>query len=98
LLDLYCQNVAGASRAALEGTLDMFYVSTEQEVRGIGTPTLIIAGEFDPLFNREYTNNFLVPTVARARAVFLSCGHEIPFEMPEEIANLIEAFLAGLPY
>lgn len=96
LLDLYCRNVATASRAALDGTLDMFYVSTEMEVRNIHTPTLIICGEFDPLFNREYTNNFLVPTVARARTVFLPCGHEIPFEMPDETANLIEAFLAGL--
>jgi pimeloyl-ACP methyl ester carboxylesterase len=98
LLDLYCQNVATASRAALDGTLDMFYVSTEMEVRNIRTPTLIICGEFDPLFNREYTNNFLVPTVARARTVFVPCGHEIPFEMPDETANLIEAFLAGLHY
>ena len=98
LLGLYCQNVATASRAALDGTLDMFYISTEMEVRNIRTPTLIICGEFDPLFNREYTNNFLVPTVARARTVFLPCGHEIPFEMPDETANLIEAFLAGLHY
>jgi non-heme chloroperoxidase len=96
LLDLYCQNVATASRAALEGTLDMFYVSTENEVRNISAPTLIISGEFDPLFNREYTNNFLTPTVVRARTVFLPCGHEIPLEMPDETANLIEAFLAGL--
>lgn len=96
LLDLYCHNVATASRAALDGTLNMFYVSTENEVRNIRTPTLIISGEFDPLFNRDYTNKFLIPTVARARTVFLPCGHEIPFEMPDQTANLIEAFLAGL--
>jgi non-heme chloroperoxidase len=96
LLDLYCHNVATASRTALDGTLNMFYVSTENEVRNIRTPTLIISGDFDPLFNRDYTNKFLIPTVARARTVFLPCGHEIPFEMPDQTANLIEAFLAGL--
>jgi hypothetical protein len=28
--------------------------------------------------------------------VFLPCGHEIPFEMPNETASLLEAYLAGL--
>ena len=96
LLDLYCSNVATTSRTALEETLAMFYVSTENEVSNIHIPTLIIAGQFDPLFDREYTNKFLAPTVPGARAVFLPCGHEIPFEMPEDTARLLEAFLAGL--
>ena len=45
LLDLDCRNVSLASRAGLEGTIDMFYESTESEVRDSNTPTLIVAGE-----------------------------------------------------
>jgi pimeloyl-ACP methyl ester carboxylesterase len=96
LLDLYCRNVSLASRAGLEGTIDMFYESIENEVRNIHTPTLIIAGEGDPLFNREYINKNVLPMTPDARTVFLPCGHEIPFEMPNETARLFEAYLAGL--
>jgi pimeloyl-ACP methyl ester carboxylesterase len=96
LLDLYCLNVSLASRAGLEGTIDMFYESIENEVCDIRIPTLIIAGEGDPLFNPEYINRRLLPTTPGARAVFLPCGHEIPFEMPCETARLVEAYIAGL--
>jgi hypothetical protein len=50
----------------------------------------------EPLFNAEYIGNRVVPTVPGARTVLLPCGHEIPFEMPNETAWLIEAYLAGL--
>jgi pimeloyl-ACP methyl ester carboxylesterase len=96
LLDLYCRNVSRATRAGLEGTIDMCYESIESEVNDIGTPTLIIAGEGDPLFNPDYINTRVLPTTPGARAVFLPCGHEIPFEMPHETAWLLEAYLAGL--
>ena len=96
LLDLYCRNVSLASRSGLEGTIDMFYEATENQVSNIRTPTLIIGGEHDPLFNRDYIREKVLPTTPTARAVFLPCGHEIPFEMPDEAAGLLEAFLAGL--
>jgi non-heme chloroperoxidase len=96
LLDLYCRNVSMASLAGLEGTIDMFYESIENEVRKIRMPTLIIAGEGDPIFSAEYVNTKLLPTTPGARVVFLPCGHEIPFEMPGETARLVEAYLAGL--
>jgi pimeloyl-ACP methyl ester carboxylesterase len=96
LLDLYCSNVARASREGLEGTINMFYELIENEVSDIRVPTLILAGDGDPLFNREYIHKNVLPTTPGARAVFLPCGHEIPFEMPNETASLLEAFLAGL--
>ena len=96
MLDLYCRNVSQASRVGLEGTIDMFYESIENEVRNVRIPTLIIAGEGDPLFNAEYINKRLLPTTPGARVVLLPCGHEIPFEMPTETAGLVEAYLAGL--
>ena len=96
LLALYCRNVSLASRAGLEGTIDMFYESIEDEVRDLRIPTLIIAGEDDPLFNAEYINKCLLPNTPGARVVLLPCGHEIPFEMPTETARLVEAYVAGL--
>jgi non-heme chloroperoxidase len=96
LLDLYCRNVSQASRAGLEGTIDMVYESIENQVSNIRAPTLILAGEGDPLLNREYINQRVLPTTSGARVVYLPCGHEIPFEMPDETAWLIEAYLAGL--
>ena len=74
----------------------MFYESIEQEVANIRVPTLILGGEHDPLFNREYIHKHVLPTIPGARALVLPCGHEIPFEMPNETAWLVEAFLAGL--
>jgi pimeloyl-ACP methyl ester carboxylesterase len=74
----------------------MFYESIENEVRNVRIPTLIIAGEGDPLFNAEYINKRLLPTTPGAGVVLLPCGHEVPFEMPTETAGLVEAYLAGL--
>jgi pimeloyl-ACP methyl ester carboxylesterase len=74
----------------------MFYESIEREVANVRIPTLILGGEGDPLFTREYIDKRVLPTIPGARAVMLPCGHEIPFEMPNETAWLIEAFLAGL--
>jgi pimeloyl-ACP methyl ester carboxylesterase len=92
---MYCRNVSLASRAGLEGTIDMFYESIESAVSNLHTPTLIIAGEGDPLFNAEYVNKRVLPNCPGARAVFLPCGHEIPFELPDETARLIEAYVAA---
>jgi pimeloyl-ACP methyl ester carboxylesterase len=74
----------------------MFYESIEDEVRDLRIPTLIIAGEDDPLFNAEYIHKRLLPNTPGARVVLLPCGHEIPFEMPTETARLVEAYVAGL--
>jgi pimeloyl-ACP methyl ester carboxylesterase len=61
----------------------MFYESIEAEVSNIRIPTLIMAGEYDPLFNFAYINERVLPNTPKARVVLLPCGHEIPFEMPQ---------------
>jgi pimeloyl-ACP methyl ester carboxylesterase len=97
LLDLYCANVAAATRAALKGTSDM--CSRESLVDVVGTvriPTLIITGKSDPLMPPAYIREEVMSYFPHARVVWLPCGHEIPYEMPEETAALLEAFLAGV--
>jgi pimeloyl-ACP methyl ester carboxylesterase len=95
LAQLYCENVARATRAALEGTIDMFYVPIHDEV-GRGVPTLIMVGENDPLLGPDYARQFVLSSAPGARMVVMPCNHEIPIEMPRETAWILEAFLSGL--
>jgi hypothetical protein len=45
----------------------------------------------------ELARNLRVPTlVLGQRIIKLACGHEIPQEMPEQTAALVEAFLSGM--
>jgi 3-oxoadipate enol-lactonase len=96
LFELYCNNVARASRAALKGTIDMLYESILDQVKDFSIPTLVLAGEGDPLLHAAYAKAQVLPTAPGARLVTLPCGHEIPIEMPAETAWILEGFLAGL--
>jgi pimeloyl-ACP methyl ester carboxylesterase len=92
----YCENVARATRPALEGTLDMFYVPIENEVSGAGVPTLIMVGESGPLLGPSYARERVLGSCPRAGMVVLPCSHEIPVELPRETAWMLQAFVAGL--
>jgi non-heme chloroperoxidase len=96
LLERYCGNVARAPRAALEGTIDMFYESIVDQVNGIRVPTLVIAADGDPILTPDYVRHSLVESIPGARLVILPCGHEVPIEMPKETAWIVQAFIAGL--
>jgi pimeloyl-ACP methyl ester carboxylesterase len=97
LLDLYCANVAIATRAALKGTSDMCSRESLVDVaRTVSIPTLIITGQSDPLISPAYVREEVLAYFPRARVAWLPCGHEIPYEMPAETAWLLEAFLAGV--
>ena len=48
-----------SSRAGLEGTIDMFYESIIDEVSREHVPTLVLAGEADPLFPPNYARQFV---------------------------------------
>jgi pimeloyl-ACP methyl ester carboxylesterase len=96
LLERYCANVASASRQALEGTIAMFYESITDQVSGIRVPTLVIAGEGDPILTPDYVKRSVVESIPIARLVTLPCGHEVPIEMPKETAWIVQAFTAGI--
>jgi pimeloyl-ACP methyl ester carboxylesterase len=96
LLDRYCASVASASPAALEGTIDMFYESIVDEVRGVRVPTIVIAGAGDPILTPDYVKGSVVECTTGARLVIFPCGHEVPIEMPKETAWILQAFVAGL--
>lgn len=58
-------------------------------------PTLAIAGSDDPFFAPSMLRERMVDTLPGSRMVVLECGHEIPLELPLELARLTEAFVAG---
>ena len=99
LIQFYCENVARATRAALEGTIDMFYVfyvPIHDEVGRGRVPTLIMIGENDPLLGPDYARQFVLSSAPGARMVVMPCNNEIPIDMPRETAWILEAFLSGL--
>jgi pimeloyl-ACP methyl ester carboxylesterase len=59
-------------------------------------PTLVVAGEQDPLYPPDLVASTIVSPLPHARLATLDCNHEIPIEKPREFAAIIGAFLAGL--
>jgi pimeloyl-ACP methyl ester carboxylesterase len=60
-------------------------------------PTLIIGGIDDPMGTPEYLVNEVVQRIPKARLSSLPCGHNVPLEMPEETAAIINDFVSQLP-
>lgn len=96
LTDLFLDDFAKVARIGLEETLNMCAVSFVEQVTNIRVPVLVLAGSFDPLLTPETLKTTIMAQIRKARMVALPCGHEIPQEMPEQLAALIEAFVSGL--
>ena len=58
--------------------------------------TLVVGGLHDPMLTPDYLRQEVVQKIPGARLALLDCGHEIPIELPSELAALIEAFGAGV--
>ena len=52
--------------------------------------------DYDLLLTPDLLKSTILTQIAGTRMVALPCGHEIPQEMPEQAAALVEAFLSGL--
>ncbi len=96
LTDLFLDDFAKAARIGLEGTLNMCGMSFVEQAKTIRVPTLVLAGGYDPLLTPDMLKTTIMSQLAGARMVTLPCGHEIPQEMPEQTASLLEAFLSGI--
>jgi len=57
-----------------------------------------LVGSFDPLIPPDLVRSAILSQIAGARMIALPCGHEIPQEMPEHTAALLEAFVSGLSH
>ncbi len=96
LTEAFLDDFRKAARVGLEKTLEMCGVSFAEQARHIGVPTLVIAGTYDPLMPPDLLRSTVLSQISGARLIALPCGHEIPHEMPEHAAALVEAFLSGL--
>ncbi len=95
LTDLFLDDFAKAARIALEETLNMCGASFVEQAKEIRVPTLVIAGSYDPLLTPDMLKSTIISQVLGARMVARPCAHEIPQEMPEQTAALLEAFVSG---
>jgi pimeloyl-ACP methyl ester carboxylesterase len=97
IIDGYFDDVARASKVAKRETFRMCCRDDFSHAAGSTVaPTLVIAGNQDPVFSPQFLRQEVVARIAGARLARVDCGHEIPFERPAQAAGLIEAFLAGL--
>lgn len=96
LTEEFLNQFAKAERIALEQTLSMCALEFAAQAARIHVPTLVLAGSYDPLLPPDTLRATILTQIAGSRLVELVCGHEIPHEMPERTAALLEAFLSGL--
>lgn len=96
LTELFLDDFAKAARVGLEETLNMCAASFVEQAKKLRVPALVLAGSYDPLLAPEMLKSTVLTQIAGARMIVLPCGHEIPQEMPEQTAALVEAFLSGL--
>lgn len=98
IIEGYFNDVARASDLAKRETFRMCCRDDFSDALGsTRSPTLVLAGDHDPMLSPGFLRQHVAARIPRARLVRLNCGHEIPLERPAEAAALIEAFLAGLP-
>jgi pimeloyl-ACP methyl ester carboxylesterase len=57
--------------------------------------TLVVGGLHDPMLAPDFLRQEVVQKIPGARLALVDSGHEIPIELPGELAALIEAFMAG---
>ena len=96
LTELFLDDFGKAARIGLEETLNICGLSFVEQAKKIRIPTLVLAGSYDPLLTPDMLKSTILAQIAGARIVTLPCGHEIPQEMPEQTAALLEAFVSGL--
>jgi pimeloyl-ACP methyl ester carboxylesterase len=97
ILEEYFKDVSSASRFALAGTFHMCRTGEfADRLEALQTPTLVIGGVHDPMFPPKFLREQFTARIPRARLALIDAGHEIPLEAPQQLAGLLEAFLAGL--
>jgi pimeloyl-ACP methyl ester carboxylesterase len=97
IIDAYFNDVSRASELAKRETFRMCCRDDFSDAVGsTAAPTLVIAGNQDPMLSPEFLRQEVVARIPGARLACADCGHEIPLERPAMAAALIEAFLAGL--
>ena len=56
----------------------------------------LLEGTEDAIFTPDVLRAGVLARLPQARLALLECGHEIPVELPQQLAAVTEGFLAGL--
>lgn len=59
-------------------------------------PAVVLAGENDPVYGPAYQHEAVLPALANARLVTISCGHGLLLECPDEVADHCKEFFSQL--
>ncbi|PNQ82913.1 alpha/beta fold hydrolase [Paenibacillus sp. F4] len=87
------QNSAPLARAAWPKTAMQEDISAE--VKNINVPTLVLAGESDPVDRLESMTSELLPRIPHAELHVISqTGHLSPLEVPDRLCEKISRFLS----
>ena len=97
VMDRFLDGAIKVPLGALEGTLNTcINASFAEKLAQVRTRTLVIGGAHDPILSPEVLRQGVVAPLSGARLALVDSCHEIPIEKPQELAALVEAFLAGL--
>jgi len=97
VMDRFLDSAIKIPAGALEETLNTCVnASFAEKLAQARTRTLVIGGTDDPIISPEVLRQGVVAHLSGARLALVDSSHEIPIERPQELAALIEAFLAGL--
>lgn len=84
-------------RVALDETLNMaLQTSFVDQLAAVNMPVLVVGGIHDPIFTPDILHHGVVAPLPKARLALVDSSHEIPLEQPQQLALLVQAFLAGL--
>jgi pimeloyl-ACP methyl ester carboxylesterase len=81
--------VAGVDMNAAQQAWDL--------VRAAPPPTLVLWGEEDPLYSSSYGRRIAAEMPGAVWVPVPDCGHLLPHERPERVAEELAAFIAELP-
>ncbi|MGH8869884.1 MAG: alpha/beta fold hydrolase [Actinomycetes bacterium] len=95
VLRRFGENAAKIPRVYLERTLTLVSATSFIEQLGpVQVPALLVSTPDDPVHTTE---SDIAASLPHARVEVLDCGPEIPMELPAQLAQLIEQFVADLP-
>jgi pimeloyl-ACP methyl ester carboxylesterase len=97
VLQRFGDDAARVPLVALQGTMEaVTSTSFVDRLEGVRSRTLVVGGRRDPMFSPDALRDGVAAPLPGTRLELLDCGHEIPIELPQELARLIDGFLAGL--
>ena len=95
---IIADNFAAAPQAKLAWPTLSAYEDISADVRNINVPTLIVAGDQDRQDPIEQHKREVLPRISGARMEIIgNCGHLIPVDQPERLADVIRTFVLAVP-